>query len=274
MVEMTLDEIKECSLGVLSYIDKICRDNMLTYYLCGGTLLGAIRHKGFIPWDDDIDIMMPRSDYERLFKVWPQGERYQALYYKNSPLLPYAYGKAIDTKTLKIEPIRVKGLQMGVDVDIFPIDVLPNEDDITVAYYKRIERMQKRLEFQVAFFEKRSTIPRTIVRNAQLLFLRFCNLLGLSTVRKVVKQFDELAQFYKDVNTGYCGITAISHYGIKEKNPITNYGETVNVLFEGRYYPAPNGYSDYLARLYGEDYMNLPPNNKRQSHHHYVAYWK
>ena len=78
MKEMTLQEIKECSLGVLDFIDNVCRENDLTYFLCGGTLLGAVRHKGFIPWDDDIDIMMPRSDYENYFKY---GQRMTGMLY-------------------------------------------------------------------------------------------------------------------------------------------------------------------------------------------------
>ena len=72
MKEMTIQEIKECSLGILDFVDNVCRENNLVYYLCGGTLLGAVRHEGFIPWDDDIDIMMPRRDYERLFDIWPR----------------------------------------------------------------------------------------------------------------------------------------------------------------------------------------------------------
>lgn len=274
MKEMTLDDIKSCSLGVLDFIDTVCRENNLTYFLCAGTLLGAVRHKGFIPWDDDIDIMMPRDDYERLFEVWPQDSRYHALYYKNTPNLPYAYGKTIDTKTIKIEPIRTKNLNLGVDVDIFPIDGLPNDVEEAKAFYNRIEKMQKRLALQLANFGRGSSLPRTIARNVRLALLRVCDLLGFTSIYKVTKRFDRLAQSYTGNTREYCGITAISHYGIKEMNPTSNYDKVVYVKFEGKDYPAPIGYADYLSRLYGENYMQLPPLEKRKTHHHYEAYWK
>ena len=274
MKEMTLKEIKECSLGVLDFIDNVCRENDLTYFLCGGTLLGAVRHKGFIPWDDDIDIMMPRSDYEKLFQVWPKNDRYAVLNYKNTENLPYAYGKSIDLQTIKIEPIKTKTAQMGVDVDIFPIDGLPEDDNETIAYYRQIEIMDNRLRLQLSTFGKGSNLLRTIARNIRLFFLKLGNLLSITSLYKVTKQFDNLAQLYTDKGTGYCGITAISHYGIKEKNPTDNFREVINVTFEGKEYPAPNGYIQYLSQLYGNNYMQLPPADKRQTHHDYIAYWK
>ena len=274
MKEMTLEEIKECSIGVLDFINDVCQANHLTYYLCGGTLLGAIRHKGFIPWDDDIDIMMPRSDYERLFQVWPENTKYAVLNYKNTYNLPYAYGKAIDMETSKIESVGLSGLQLGVDVDIFPIDGLPSGDEDTISYFKRIEKMQKKRDLQLASFGKGSSIFRTIVRNVRLLLLRLCNLLGITSLYKVIKKYDKLAQLYTGKKSGFCGITAISHYGIKEKNPVSNYCEVVYVTFEGKEYPAPIGYDYYLSHLYGKNYMQLPPVDKRQTHHQYTAYWK
>lgn len=274
MQTMTLQEIKDCSVGVLDFIGKVCCEYNLTYYLCGGTLLGAIRHNGFIPWDDDIDIMMPRGDYDRLFKVWPRNSRYAILNYKTVDRFPYAYGKAIDLDTVKVEPIKVNTAQIGVDVDIFPIDGLPSDDNETIAYYKQIERMQARLSFYLSTFGKGSNCFRTIARNICLFVLRFSDYLGITSLYKVTKKFDKLAQRYLAKDTGYCGITAISHYGIKEKNPIDYYKDVVHVTFEGKEYPAPIGYPEYLSKLYGKDYLQLPPQEMRQTHHHYVAYWK
>ena len=274
MKEMTLDEIKTCSLGVLDFVDKVCKENHLQYFLCDGTLLGAVRHKGFIPWDDDIDIMMPRKDYEKLFQVWPKNDRYAVLNYKNTKDLPYAYGKSIDLRTIKIEPIKVKTAQIGVDVDIFPIDGLPSDDEEAKLYYKKIERMQNRLTLQLSSFGKGSSFIRTLARNVRLFFLRIGDSLGITSLYKVTKRYDNLAQLYTGKNTGYCGITAISHYGVKEKNPVENYEIIKSVPFEGKDYPAPIGYADYLSRLYGKNYMQLPPVETRQTHHSYKAFWK
>ena len=112
--ELSLSEIKERSLLVLKFIDKVCKDRGITYYLAAGTLLGAVRHKGFIPWDDDIDIMMPRSDYERLIREFPVNDDFEFMTLHNCQHFPFAFGKIIDLKTLKKEPLRKKYQNQGV----------------------------------------------------------------------------------------------------------------------------------------------------------------
>jgi lipopolysaccharide cholinephosphotransferase len=274
MKEMSLDEIKSCSIGILDFIDTVCKKNQLNYYLCGGTLLGAVRHNGFIPWDDDIDIVMPRNDYERLFEVWPANEQFAVLCHKNTHNFPYAYGKVIDNRTVKIEPIRKSCQLIGVDVDIFPIDVLPDNDDEASFFFKEIAKKQEQLSLQLSPYCKSHTLIRTIAKNIRLFFLRSSELVGITSVDKITKQFDELAQKYNQKETNFCGITTISHYGIREKNPNTNYNSAVYVTFENKQYPAPCGYVDILTRLYGKEHMQLPPVEQRQTHHSYKAYWK
>lgn len=274
MKEISQQEIRPCLLGILEFIDKVCKDNNIRYFLSGGTLLGAARHKGFIPWDDDIDIMMLRDDYNRLFEVCPKDSRYALLNCKNTPHFPYAYGKAIDKKTIKIEPVRKSSQLIGLDVDIFPIDSLPDDDDETEKFYLEIAKMSRRLSLQLSSYGKGASLSRTIARNIRLFLLRISEKIGITSVDKCTNKFDILAQKYNQSQTLYCGVTSISHYGIKEKNLKSNYENSVKVTFEGKSYPAPKGYCDYLAQLYGKDYMELPPIEQRQTHHHYKAYWK
>lgn len=274
MKEMTIQETKKCLLGILDFIEKVCRENNLVYYLCGGTLLGAVRHKGFIPWDDDIDIMMPRHDYERLFEIWPYDCQYKALYYKNTHNFPYAFGKIIDNRTLKIEPLRKKCRLIGVDIDVFPIDNLPDDDIEAMKYYRAIAKIQNKLGLQISAYSRGRTVLRTIVKNSLRLYERTIEFIGGTSIDKTTKTCDELAQRYNQAETEFCGITSISHYGIKEKNPKNNFKTKVNVCFEGKTYPAPNGYADYLSRLYGKNYLQLPPIEMRQTHHSYKAFWK
>lgn len=129
---LTLTEIKQVELGILDYIVDICNKYNLIYYLSYGTLIGAIRHKGFIPWDDDIDISMPRNDYEKFLKITSSGQinsKYKCLV----PLVDgyyYEFAKVIDTSTI-VEDVSVQSTENGVWVDIFPLDGLNKSDKIS-----------------------------------------------------------------------------------------------------------------------------------------------
>ncbi len=273
MKRMTKNERKLCNLSILGYIDEVCSRNNLRYYLSAGTLLGAIRHKGFIPWDDDIDVMMPREDYERLFKVWPQNGIYKALCNNNTAHFPYAFGKVIDNRTLKLEPFRKQFQVIGVDVDVFPLDNFPDDETESIRYLNEIARIQKKLNKHIISYSKASTPLRTIVHNLIILMYRFQEWLGITSVEKIVHQLSECAQRYNNQDTEHCGITTLYHYGLGERYQKSWFDESYNVTFEGKNYPAPVGYDEYLRNMYGSDYMQLPPEEKRKSHHTFIAYW-
>lgn len=272
--EMTSEEVKKCSLGVLDYIDKVCNENGLKYFLAGGTLLGAVRHQGFIPWDDDIDIYMPRADYERLFDVWPKDSQYKALNHNNTMHYPYSFGKVIDTRTLKIEPVRKSYQVIGVDVDVFPYDNLPNDDAEAEAFYEQIAKYQKRLNRHIEPFHGGKNWMTSIYHFIRIFINRFIELISFNSVEKIVSHYCEYAQRYHNNETDYYGMTGISHYGIKEKILKENYETLIKLPFEGKEYPAPIGYKTYLSNLYGKDYMQLPPPEMRKTHHSFKAYWK
>ena len=274
MTEMTLDEIKDCSRNILDYLDCVCKNNNLQYFLCGGTLLGAVRHKGFIPWDDDIDVMMPRKDYEKLFEVWPNNPNYKALCHRNTKSFPYAYGKVIDTRTVKEEPIRKSCRHIGIDVDVFPIDNIPDNHEEAILFFESIERWQALLNRHIITYGLSTNCLKTVAFNLFVFLMRIGELLGIRTVDSIVSGFSKYAQKYNSQDVAYCGITVISHYGIKEKNPKIAFDGVINVRFEGKDYPAPIGYNQYLCQLYGNNYMEVPPIDKQQTHHSYCAFWR
>ena len=274
MKEMSLNEIKNCTLDILKWVSVFCDEQNIKWWLCGGTLLGAVRHRGFIPWDDDIDIMLPRSDYEKLFRMFPNNGRYLFLTSENTNDFPYAYGKIIDTKTIKLEPLPKKYQKIGVDIDVFPIDNFPENDIDSFLLCEAIANRQDKLQRMLARFSKRSTFIKTIGYNLILfpyILLRKSNIVN---VAKYTHEIQDLSQKYNGEETGYKGIIAIAHYGIKEKNESEVYAQTVNVVFEGNEYPAPIGFQAYLRRLYGDNYMQLPPIEKRVTHHSYKAFWR
>ena len=274
MKEMSKEEIKSTSIEVLDFIDKVCKEYNLKYFLGFGTLLGAVRHKGFIPWDDDIDIMMPREDYEMLFKVWPQNITYAAKYYKNTRNWPYAYGKVIDTRTLKKENFLDKYNIGGIDVDIFPIDSLPKDEKEIESFYMIIDKMQNKLYNHVIPYRKGRTVFRSFIRAFVFGVRRIVDWMGVFTVERIVKRIDVLSQKYNGIGEGYCGVTCVSYYGKRMMNPLNNFKGIINVIFEGKEYPTLSGYTDYLTRLYGSDYMMMPPGEKRKTHHSFKIYWK
>lgn len=274
MKEMSLNEIKNCTLDILKWVSVFCDEHNIKWWLCGGTLLGAVRHRGFIPWDDDIDIMLPRSDYEKLFRMFPNNGRYLFLTSENTNDFPYAYGKIIDTETIKLEPLPKKYQKIGVDIDVFPIDNFPENDIDSLLLCDAIANRQDKLQRMLARFSKRSTFIKTIGYNLILfpyILLRKSNIVN---VAKFTHEIQDLSQKYNGEETGYKGIIAIAHYGIKEKNESEVYAQTVNVVFEGNEYPAPIGFQAYLRRLYGDNYMQLPPIEKRVTHHSYKAFWR
>lgn len=274
MREMSLDEVKNCTLDILKWVKVFCSEHNITWWLCGGTLLGAARHKGFIPWDDDIDIMLPREEYEKLFRLFPQNSRYRFLTSDNTDDLPYAYGKIIDTKTIKMEPLPQRYQKIGVDIDVFPIDNFPENIDDSISLCNKISYCQRKLQRLFALFGKRNTFIKTIGYNLVSLPCVILRESGILDISKYTHEIQELSQKYNKEETGFKGILTIAHYGIKEKNEALVYAQTVNVEFEGCEYPAPIGFRTYLKNLYGDNYMLLPPIEKRVTHHSYKAYWK
>ena len=128
MKEISFEESKKLELDILLAVADFCNKNNLTYFLAYGTLIGAIRHKGFIPWDDDIDIQMPREDYNKFIETFSH-ERYKTIA-PGTPLSKHSFVKVIDTETVKIEAHKKykKGF-LGVDIDIFPLDGTPSDEN-------------------------------------------------------------------------------------------------------------------------------------------------
>lgn len=275
MKEMTVYDIRACALDILIWFDSICKQHNLRYWLCGGTLLGAIRHKGFIPWDDDIDVMMPRHDYEVLSGLFPSKGHYELC----QPILTKGYAlsfsKIADTRTVKIENgLRSSVKRIGVDIDVFPIDNLPENTSECLKYYKKIDAIDLWLNCMISSYTRGKTLASSILRYLGITAARIAEFVHLDSVEHILFRYNELSQKYNAKECAYWGITSIGHYGIKERNHKRGYDNSVTVEFEGHPFPAPAAYDTYLSQLYGHNYMQLPPESMRATHHSFQAFWK
>lgn len=256
MKEITFEEGKKLMLDTLVSVSDFCEKNDIKYSLGYGTLIGAIRHKGFIPWDDDIDIMMPRDDYERFVKTYRDG-RYAVI--DESFNTNHSHIRVSDEKTvLKLNAWRARFYKAGLWIDVFPIDKVPDSQ-------KGYERFRKWLwflfEIQLTGEAKRKGIVNKVLYALCKPFSRYC---GKKALQEMKRYNDKDTQSVANMGVWYL------HW---PKFPLSYMSEFVDVDFEGHKFKAIKEYDSFLRGIYG-DYMQFPPKEKQKPHHNYTAYWK
>lgn len=257
MKTLSLKEIQNRDLKLLIYFDTFAKEHNLTYYLSGGTLLGAVRHQGFIPWDDDVDIMMPREDYERLIAEFRETEQYKLLSYETDPEYENHYIRITDKRTIR-EWHLFETKKTGLFLDIFPMDGFPSSSLLSLLHTLLIRY----------YFELWNTVMKPGVD---------CDL-HFQKLRKIIKpllkhtpryyglKINCIAKKYDYNRCSYAGVAIITHYMFRERNKRSIYEKKQYLQFEGHMFPVPGNYDVYLHNLYG-DYMKLPPEENRKPHH-------
>lgn len=263
MREINADELKKIQLEILDEVDNFCAENNIKFWLDSGTLLGAIRHKGYIPWDDDIDIGMLRDDFERFISLFNKtGGKYKVICNELDSECVYPYAKILDTDTVLYEPDIKNGVKLSVNIDLFVYDVTPGGDETEKQYDRRdkysfLNSVQYNLYPSKTWYKK---VPKVALCVILRLFPR-----GLFA-NKVVRNSKQ----YVGEELNYVGnFTSVSRI-ICEKSV---FDSTILWDFEGKKYPVPAGYDKWLTSFYG-DYMQLPPIEKRVTHHQFKAYIK
>ncbi len=271
MKEISVPESKEIMLNVLGDVADFCDKHNIVYYLAYGTLIGAIRHKGFIPWDDDIDIMMPRPDYERFVELYHKKGNLGI----SSPLVDkecvFIYTKVYDPRTVKYE----EGINydmfspIGIDIDVFPLDGMPSDSE-SARYKKdacRNSVMCNLLERAISRPSKPGTIKGKI---STALVNPVCRLLGKEFFMKRILRF---AKKYSWDDSSLVHVVFPNEDSMNERYDKSLFLEREIVVFEGHEFWAPAGF-DSILRMYYGDYMQLPPEEKRVTHHGNKIYWK
>lgn len=263
-MEISLEDLKQIELNLLITFADFCDKNNFRYYLCGGTLLGAIRHKGFIPWDDDIDILMPRPDYNRLLNQKSKNiSEYIKLVDWKTGGTRYPFIKVVDTRT-KIKEKYVDSAT-NVWIDVFPIDGNPASDIKNRFLYRKVLFIRKLLLISVARLGEGTTFRRKIVKG---LVSPFAKLIGSSKLCDIINAQAQAYNFEKCSMIG--GV--LWGYGPQERLNKNAFLSPISVQFENHFFNAPSNYHEYLTNLYG-DYMKLPPLEKRVTHA-FDAWWE
>jgi lipopolysaccharide cholinephosphotransferase len=266
MKELTLAEIKQTELEILEYIDRVCKENDIEYFLFAGTLLGAVRHKGFIPWDDDIDLFMTRENYDKFISVTRyNSSRYvtKALETDDNYLMPFI--KVIDSTTLAVDTINKNPCKLGVWVDIFPLD------EYKKSKCTNAKRLWQLYKYAVCigdgFNPSKGGKGRNYVKRVMHFFYK------KAIPRKCALKIQKIAKKYngKGLNQLYVGVDLVKgNKNVVEKAWLE---KAILLDFEGKLYPAPIGYDEALTRKFG-DYMTPPPEDKRVTHNYYKFYDK
>ena len=256
------EEFKRISLDMLISLDEFCKQNNLRYVLDFGTLIGAIRHKGFIPWDDDIDVTMPREDYEKLYSLLSEndfklGENYRLASARNKYNIYKPYFNLIDIRTITKSNVRKEIYHYPVWIDIFPMDKIKSRFDsqITLSIVRSILRIS-----QTSLFIKDGKL-RNLKEAIAVLFSPLKKR-GLLIADKIA---------YKENISGTKIINYMTSPDINQDSDIVNYDEYVDVQFENHIFRAPKNYDSRLRKRFG-DYMQLPAESEREIHFT-EAYW-
>lgn len=271
MERVSLKQQHDILLSMLAYVDSVCTTNDIPYSMGGGTLLGAVRHQGFIPWDDDIDIMLLRDHYTRLVEVLRKNSTAPYIVLDASDKgNPYAFAKLCDSRTFCKGPLD-EVPEMGVFIDIFPVDFLPDAPEERRKFSGEMKRKQDNLDFYSwRTYSKASSYFKKAIKS--VLYLPKYLYYGL--LRSETNDKDQLVKqmsSYKD--TGMVGFTGSPYSPEKEFFPTEIFSEYIRLKFEDHEFSAIAGYEKYLSQLYG-DYMQLPPVGDRVNHSYYQWYWR
>lgn len=266
-----IDELKAISLEILDKVHEFCQENNITYFLSYGTLIGAIRHKGYIPWDDDIDIIMPRPDYDRFLKLF--NGKYDHLEVLAPELnlqfyMPYA--NVCDKRTILDEGIDSHhGIEMGIKIDIFPIDGVPDDDASFIELTKKINKLRWILGKKKQNIRDTFKYRGFVSAFKQLICAIFLIPISYSSVQKKIRSL-AISNNYDHCKT----VDAIVfNLNGDTRVPKRILEDSVLVDFEGKKFRAMKEYDFFLRTIYG-DYMQLPPEEKRIAKHDFTACWK
>lgn len=268
-VELTPELLRELQLkqmDMLVYFRNFCEKNNLTFYLIGGSLIGALRNGGFVPWDDDIDVMLPRPDYERLNQLWKEqesNERFELLRTDDKIFTGNIFTTLTDKNYTLVKANQTeRDIPHGLVMDIFPLDAAPDNS--------LLRKIQLFWTMIYSLF-----LAQVVPENhGGVIGLGSRVLLGIFKGEKIRRKIWQYAEKkiskYKFEDNEYVTELCSGPKWMVPKYPKEIYNGVTYVTFEGERMPCMSGYDQYLTMIFG-DYMQLPPKDERKPHHE-IAY--
>lgn len=266
-IELSGEELKKIQLKMLEDFDSFCKKNNIKYYLSGGTLLGAVRHKGFIPWDDDIDINIPRPEINKIMEL--TGGIINDYLEIEKPGKSKCFFRLCNKQSILIsrnEKFDYK-LQTRVNIDMFPVDGLPSNSFINYMVYLISGMMISFANLSyLGAVKDTSFIKRTIKK-------LLMPIVKLKTAEEWNKLVDRYASRRNYDTSKYVGaVTTSAGHRFRERLKKEVFDPVIYLQYENKMYPASEGYDTYLSNLYGDDYMDIPPIEKQKPKHNQIGY--
>ena len=261
--QLNEEEIKTLELGVMDYIHNLCERENINYSLAYGTLLGAVRHKGYIPWDDDVDISLKREEYDKLYQAVLRDNDpiYKVVSWENDSRYPYPFYRVYDSRTVYENNYIENDIDLGICVDVFPFDYYAdvNKEMVKLDTYRRLS------VYTLYGIHSKNAGLKNIVRYLLVLVFR------LTRVKTWNKKMNLLSMQANDNDS--------IDYLMENKRTSTKFEKTLldkvmDSPFEDRTYKIPEASHQILSAIYGDDFMEIPPVEKRVKHDDFVAYIK
>ncbi len=261
-----IDDIKSLEIDTLEKFDKFCSENNLKYCLTGGSLLGAVRHKGIIPWDDDIDIAMFRPDYNKLLELAPSmPEDCRLFSIERGDKSARLYGRICNMNYISVDKYYDQKLSSYFGIDIFPLEAVPSDPVSYAKFAKKIRLLRRMFIFSnSALFKGNGFLKAYLLKPLPIIV---CKIIG---AKRIFKRFRKLIDKI-DYKNAECIALLTGRYTENERYPKDKYYNLIRLDFDRLKLPAPQTYDEYLKQLYG-DYMLLPPEKDRKPHHSFELY--
>lgn len=266
MKNITLEELKVIEVNMLEYIDKLCLENDIKYFVFWGTLIGTVRHNGFIPWDDDVDIIMTREDYNKFLKVLKENPipKYKVFDHNIQEEYYYSYPKLVDTTTVVTEDLFDTLKDYGLFIDIFVLDKIPKDKNIQEKILKKIKIYQK----LIYYYKMNISYEKNKVKKfLKIIIKKIIRIYGLNRINKKIRN---LFSKYSNLDEYVYTYDSCESNSVFEANEIQ---QLIRHKFENIEINIPLNYDFLLKREYG-NYMKLPPEEERKSNHKMKCYWK